>query len=232
MTDKGNKTTEGNTEESTKSAITPEDYEKVKQRARDFEARFVDLEKKLQAYGGDEGLQALKADLDAEKRKNLKTPEEIEAYKSNIEKEVRSSVQQTIDELKSQVSSYEEKIHNFEVVDKVTSLISSKFVPSAIPLLKEMEIKKYIAKDEDGLYIKDEEGKVRYKEAKRMTPEQFIEELSSKYPDLVTIQRVANTGQGGEKAGLSFSGEGMENLKNLSYEEKVKFFEAKAREAK
>lgn len=205
--------------------ITRADYDQAKHRARLFEGKLVDMEKKLEALGGLDAIQEKIIELDAVKRKSVKTPEDLEEWQSQKEQEIRQSIQAEINQLKEQAQTAASQLHQVQVVDKVTDTWNGKFVKSAMPLIKEQYIKKYVDKDEEGYFIKDDKGEVRYNGALRMSLEDYFNEIAGLHPDLLEGQRASgNQLSGNNKPSTSTGGNKAPNVSGLTKEQMVEAF--------
>lgn len=180
--------------------IAQSDYDNAVHRARTFEGKLVDFEKKFEKIGGvDKALELLANANKAPEPEKI----DVESIRKSLEADVRKSVQADLDTLASERDLTKKELHELRVVDKISDEWSGQFLQSALPLIKEMYIKRYIDKDSEGFLVKDDEGKIRFKGAVRMTPQDFLNEVTDRHPDLIRAEKAKGVLPKGETKSVS-----------------------------
>jgi hypothetical protein len=166
------------------------DYNAAVERARNFEAKLTDLEKKMSQYKDidPEAHKAIREELNilkAEKATKSQDPKAIEEEVKRREADVRKGVQTELDALLSEVKGLRSKNKELEVVDKVFQAATSVFVDQAHEDVRDA-IRRWCDKDEQGnIIVKDNDGKPRYSKGsttKVMGPSEFVEWLADEKP--------------------------------------------------
>lgn len=212
--------------------IQRSDYDEAVRKSRLYYGQVVDMEKKLDALGGLEGIQDKLSKLDELERKTAKSgnDEDLEKWQKAKEEEIRQSVQNEIEDYKSKYDQTNKELHKIQVIDKVASEWQSKFLTSAMPLIKEAYISKYVDKDDNNDFIiKDDNGEIRYNGALKMTLEDFLKEVTSKHEDLLAGQRASGTHPRGSTNTTSKPAQADIDVSGLSYAEAVKAHAERAR---
>lgn len=205
-------------EESTR-VINQADYDSAVHRARTFEGKLVDFEKKFEKFGGiDKALELIAKPKEPEAQKV-----DVDSIRKEVEADIRKSVQADLEKFQKDAEEKGRKLHSLEVVDKVRGEWSGKFLPSALPLITDQYIRKYVDKDAEGFLVKDDEGKIRYKGAIRMTTEDLFKELADRHPDLLQAEKAQGVLPKGEvkTAGKAYSNG---DLKGMTPKQMIEYF--------
>jgi len=203
--------------------ITFEEHSKLQQqletertRARDFEAKFTDIEKKLKTYEGIdlEKLKAAAEEAEILKRQNAKTPEQMEAAIREAEKkyadreaQVRKEVQGQLDAVTKERDEFKGKYRELSVTDKAMAEIGGIFNEDMHPFIKQY-IRQSVDTDDRGEFVvKDERGEMRYSRTDRAKPmplKEFAAEIAERHPSAAK----ASTRTGDMQAGTRSNGAG------------------------
>lgn len=127
-------------------------------------------------------------------------PEEVEKIvKNRVEEIIKKQYQPELEQIKTQKTTLEQKLHKLEVVGTAMEKIKDKFDPSILKLVEENFISKYARKDDEGkIYFVDDEGKTRYKNSKVMDETDFASELIELYPPMAANKPSNNSRPSGE----------------------------------
>lgn len=176
------------------NGITQAMYDEAKRKERIYYGQATDYEKKLQKYGGEEAIEAMKAELDSLKTKEAKTPKEVEALIAERTEAATKSIIEQTKELEEKLTTTAARLHKIEVIDAATNEIAGVFSPDIQNVVKEMYINKYVKKDDDGaLIVTDENEQPRYVGSQKMTVKDFAEEILEKHPSFGASQSSNNS---------------------------------------
>lgn len=180
--------------------ISAEDFQKMEDRAKRFEAQLADYEKKFKGIDI-EALKAKAAEADLLKRDAaLGDKDKIEQLIKDKEIEIRKALENEFNDLKSNNEKLSTRNRELEVVDKVFGAIASRFNDDCHEDVK-ARIRANADRAEDGKIIfKDEEGKKLYSKTKpsqELSIEEFAETLAEQKPSWAKSKAV-----GGAKSGV------------------------------
>ena len=183
------------------STITFEEHTKVRQqldtaqeRARNFEAKFTDMEKRFKAFENVdlEKLKAQAEEAEILKRQNAKTPEQIEQLIKETEKkyadkeaQIRREVQEQLNAATKERDDYKGKYRELSITDKAMAEIGNVFNEDMHPFIKQY-IRQSVDTDDRGEFIvKDDRGELRYSptdRAKPMSVKELATEIAERHP--------------------------------------------------
>lgn len=212
--------------------IQRSDYDEAVRKSRLYYGQVADMEKKLESLGGIDGIQSKLQKLDELERKTAKSgnDKDLEEWQKNKEAEIRQTIQDEINDYKKKYTETSSQLHKIQVVDKVADNWQGKFLNSAMPLIKDQYINKYVDKDENGEFIiKDDNDEIRYNGALKMTLEDYFNEIASKHEDLLAGQRASGTHPRGTTNTKSKPALPDIDVSGLSYAEAVKAHAERAR---
>lgn len=211
------------TTEGTPKTYSESDYNTAIERARNFEAKLTDVERKLAEFKDidPQAHKALREELNilkAEKATKSNDPKAIEEEVKRREADLRKTVQTEIDSLSQELKTLRSKNKELEVVDKVFQAASSLFVDEAHDDVRDA-IRKWCDKDEQGnIIVKDNDGKPRYAKGsttKVMGPADFVEWLADQKPHWAKARSKAGFEEKGHKTSAT-NGSGITPQKFLS----------------
>lgn len=196
MAEEGDKTT----------TISEQDYNKAIERAQKFEGMAVDLQKKLERFSkiDPDKYHATLEELENFKRDNATGDrKKIDELLANKEKEVRSTVQKTIDDLTSEVTTTKGKLKELTVTDRVFSIAADQINKDCADDVKRY-IRDYCEIDDDGnIFARDPKtGEKLYQKGsttKVLDGEGFAEWLKENRPSWFK----ATASGGGKSAGTT-----------------------------
>lgn len=156
------------------------------------------------------------SELESLKRKNAKTPEEIDALISSKEKEISDRFSGKLSETESEIGKLKSELKRHQVTNGIMADAANKFNADALRLLEPI-----IEKDgdlQDGkIVFKDKDGKVRYSKTKPdqfLSKEEYLNELVEMFPSAAKPTVPAGAKNGAEQVKGNTS-----NGKTLSYDE-------------
>jgi hypothetical protein len=193
------------TPDADKNAIDLDKYNSAVERARRFEAKLVDLEKKLEQYKDvdvDE-YRAIKEDYQRilERSAGLE-PDEAKALREQIEKEISGRFSSKVEELTTSLTAKERELKELRVKAPLTRMLANDFIPELIDLVTNDALK-YATYEDGRVVIKNSNNEVRYSTANPQEPmklEELVAELKEKYPSAVK-SRVVSGGKGVDARG-------------------------------
>lgn len=189
--------------EETKS-ISIEDHNKAVERARNFEAKYTDLEKRLQKYDGVDldRLKAIEEDYNnIRKEKASGNKDEIDKLLSEREQAVRQEFGSKLEASEGELKQLRQRVKELEVVDVVMNKAAETFNADCHEDVK-ARFAKFLDKKDGEIVVKDREGNVRYSKvnpSKLMSPEEFIQELASEKPSWAKPQVSNGTKEAGQR---------------------------------
>ncbi len=185
-------------------SVSKADLDAAIERARNFEAKLTDYEKKFKGVD----IEALRAK--AEERDLLiaeaanRDPKKFETELEKRVSELRKNLQKELEDKDALTSKLISENKELKVVNKVFGDHASKFVDTAHSQLKR-EIRDNLDVDEDGnIFIKGENGKPLYsktKPAQLMTVDEYVNELIELYPHMAKNPNLSGGKKDTEKMG-------------------------------
>lgn len=156
-------------------------YHKTEAERTDYEVKLKEANRKLDAL---------------RKEKAVSKPEDLDAWRSEEEKRIRSEIGGEIETEREKTKRLEAELKELRVVSNVFSAAKDKFNKDVEDDVKE-RIRKSCDIAEDGqVIVKDEKGNIRYSKtnvSKPMGIEEFIEEVAEQKPSWVSKTVVSGT---------------------------------------
>lgn len=159
---------------------------------------------KLKAYEGIDPAQVQKdrEELEAaRKKKALSTPEELEAYKAQLEVDVRSKVQKDLDTAKTEAETLRKTNKELTVTDRVFAQAATNIMPDMADFIKG-QIRTNGDLNEKGEIVFKENGKEIYapgSTTQLMNTEQYVQHLRTKFPSAFKAADKGGAKTAGEK---------------------------------
>ena len=182
--------------------ITQAMYDEKASRARLLEGQIVTYEKKAKDYekfGAPEDIAAKLKLLETLENGTVKTPEDTDKLVAKRLEEFKKQIAPDLEKKDGTIKELSNRLHKIEVVDKAMDTASKEFLPSAVPLIKEVYISKYVRRDDDGnLIAVDDKGETRFLNGKPMQLADLLAEIKENHPDLVAGKPSNNSRPAGE----------------------------------
>jgi hypothetical protein len=124
-------------------------------KATDYEKRFKGIDPE-EFHANKTAIEAL------QREKALADPKQMEAWKSETEKQIRSSIQKELDETIGANKKLQAEMRELKVVDRVFKDVAGNFNEDCYDDVKEYIRKFCDLNDQGEIVIKDEKGNVRY----------------------------------------------------------------------
>lgn len=198
-------------DEGTATAVTPEEHQKVVERAQKFEARMTDLEKQLERFKGfdPERARADKEALEILQREQTKgDPEKLKEWETRKEQELRSRFEGKLTEYEKANKDLSAKLTRLEVVNpamlKAAELINSSEL-DMVQILVERDLMQVDGK----ICVRGEDGKPRASvknPREDMGLEEYLEGIAEKHPAWAKATMQPGGKQPGNTNGTSTSG--------------------------
>lgn len=182
-----------------------QDYSKLDERAKRFEAMSVDLEKKLKRFEGVD-LDKLKADSEAlstvMRDKASQNPDDLKKWQEATEAKIRTQYQAKIETTEAELQKVRGINREMLVVDKAMEKIGTRFNDDGHLFVKQY-VRGQVDRDENGNFIvKDEKGEPRYspsKPAEKLSLEEWADEIAGKHPSIAKASVPRGSAKPGEK---------------------------------
>lgn len=225
-------------EQGTGKTYTEADFNAQVERARNFEAKLTDTEKRLNEFKDvdPQAYKAIKEELNilkADKAASSKDPKAIEEEVKRREGEIRNGVQSELDRLSTELNTLRGRNKELEVVDKVFQSASGTFIDQAHDDVRDY-IRRFCDKDEQGnIIVKDADGKPLYAKGsttKLMGPTEFVEWLADKKPHWAKAKSKAGFEEKGTTTNGHSSGITPEKLLSMSDGERIAWGKANPKE--
>lgn len=223
--DAGNNTPEPKT-------VSVEEYDKLKGQMQHWQAKFTDMEKRF------DGIDPDKAKADADEIKILRRDAaagdqtKIDELIANAEKEAEGKYSKKLGEYEAENIQLKNALKNERVVKSSLSKAAAVFNDDALEFI-ETKIAASCDFEDGAIVVKDEAGKVRPSPAdprKNMSVEEFLSELSDKYPSFAKAVGSNGGRQGGTKGDTSAQGSDYERYKGMNNADRQKNFTPDQRE--
>lgn len=205
---------QGSTEVKT---VPVEEFEKMRSRAQNFEAKVTDFEKR---YSGidPEAFKAMKEDYELmRKEKAGKSPEDLDKLIKDKESEFEKRYGKKFEEMDGMLKQQSSELKRLKVTNVVMKEAADVFHASALELIESV-VNKDCDWSDDGIVIKDEQGKARMSSTdprKPMDVKEYIGSLASKYEACAKATALPGAKQPGQKVNPQ-SLNGIKTLSDLS----------------
>lgn len=177
-------------------------YEAIEGELKEYKSKFKDIDpvKVKEAL----------TELDNLKKKNAKTPEEIDALIQGKEREISERFGSRVSELESENGTLKSELKRHKVTNGILSEAANKFNADALKLIEPI-IEKDGDLDNGQIVFKDKDGKVRYSKKhpdKPLSTQEYLDELVELYPSAAKPTMTQGGKNGTEKVngGQSASG--------------------------
>lgn len=189
---------ENNNQQATEKTYTEADYNKALERARNFEAKFTDFEKKYEESqrGWKEENENLKRQL-AQKSDN---PEDLDKWKNDVKVGLEKEYGEQLTGLKTQKEQIEAKLKKVLITDRATSIAAGLFNDDAIEFIR-MKVEMDCDLDGEDIRIKGEDGFKRSKAdpTKPMSINEYLQSIAEAHPSLAKPKGKGGTDTGQKK---------------------------------
>lgn len=206
---------EGNTQ--TSDTVSKEDYDKALDRARRFEARFTDLEKKWEKVK-DIDPERVAADREAletlMKQQGTNDKAQIDELLARKEKEYKDTYGKQLEEKDTRLKDAETKLQRLEVVNPSLRLAADLFNSTELDILEGI-IEKNLRKVDGEIVAVGPDGKPRPSKKdprKDMTAQEFLEDFAEAHPSMAKARTSPGGGETGTVTGSNGAPSKYENL--------------------
>jgi len=193
-----------------------EDVESLKARLTELEnqkntwmGKATDYEKRFKGVDPDEFHANRTALEQLQRDKAIADPKQMDEWKTNTEKQIRTALQKELDEAVSKAKNLEGEIRELRVVDRVFKDVAGQFNDDCFDDIKGY-IRRFCDLDENGeIVVKDEKGNVRYapgSASKKMNSADFGEWLGQSKPSWRKPTHVKGTESGGSTRSTGSNG--------------------------
>lgn len=219
-----------NTTTATPATVSVEEYNKVVERARTFEAKLSDYEHKIKAFDGIDpvAFKAMKEDYDNLRKESAAgDKDKINALMAEKEKEYATRYGTKYTELEGITKAQAAELKKLKVTNVAMQKAANIFTADSLALI-EHKIDQSCDWDKDGIIVKGADGKpvVSAKDPRQnMSVDEFLESLAAAHPSIAKSNATGGAATNGTTraaTGAGAKGISLSAYENMSQAERAK----------
>lgn len=174
--------------------FTAADIQSLRDELQGTKTELSRLKEEYKGVSKDELFALRSANKELQEQVAKKSPEDLEAWKQNFEKESNERYSATIEELKSELKTVKHDNKTLRVYDRAMSKAADIFTQSGLELLRIKAERELDLNDKGEIVVKDDSGKPRISKADPrfdMGLDEWIEEKKTTHEDLVKNKQIS-----------------------------------------